>query len=269
MTLSIYDFGRELLRTRDLDPVYVILQGASFEPVLLRRYLVAYWCFYHMGTAAWIADSPKELGEVGYWNRMMAAAGSKDYPRCSERRHFRGGQAIKSVTWLKGQGIAGLFDPLENPIQGGWAANNVMFLVRQWVGFGPWIAFKVADMLERLGIVPIVFSPAEALYDSPREAAEVLWDMEGQPSSGFGSAAGEWAMGRILTELDGEKAPPRYERGINAQEAETILCKWLSYTKGRYHVGEDIESCRRSLFRFPKCESTQKLLKAAKAAKLW
>lgn len=262
MTLSIYDFGRRLLETRDLDPVYVILQGAAFEPVLLRRYLVAYWAFYHMGTAAWITDVKTE---AEYWSRMTTAAGSKEYPRCPERRHFRGSNAMKSVTWLKGQGIAGLFEPLENPIEGGWSANDVMFLVRQWVGFGPWIAFKVADMLERLGIVPIVFSPAEALYDSPREAADILWEMEGKPETGD---VGEWAINRILTELKGEKAPPRYERGINAQEAETILCKHKSYLNGRYHVGEDIESCRKSLFRFSKAKTSQRLIRAMYNTKL-
>lgn len=266
MTLSIYDFGRRLLESRDLDPVYCILQGAAFEPVLLRRYLLSYWCFYHMGTAAWIVDSPKELGEVGYWARMTAAAGSKDYPRCPERRHFRGQNALKSVAYLKERGIAGLFEPLENPIGGnGWSAYDVMFLVRQWVGFGPWIAFKVADMLERLGIVSVTFSPAEALYESPREAADTLWETEGKPETGD---VGEWAIKRILTELKGMKAPPRYERGINAQEAETILCKHKSYLNGRYHVGEDIESCRRSLFRFPKAKTSQRLIRAMFNAKL-
>jgi hypothetical protein len=218
-----------------------------------------------MGTAAWIVDAPKELGEVGYWSRMIAAAGSKDYPRCPERRHFRGQNALKSVTWLKGQGIAGLFDPLLASPSGGWSAYDGMFLVRQWVGFGPWIAFKVADMLERLGIVPVTFSPAEALYDSPREAAEILWDTEGKPVTGD---VGEWAVNRILTELKGIKAPPRYEREISPAEAETILCKHKSYLNGRYHVGEDIEACRKSLFRFPKGKTAQRLIRAMYNTKL-
>ncbi|MBZ4299837.1 hypothetical protein LAJ56_17985, partial [Streptococcus pneumoniae] len=66
---------------------------------------LAYWCFYHVGTASWIADR-----SVGYWQRMEKAAGSKEYPRSSERRHFRGGQATRSVAWLKEHGLESLFD---------------------------------------------------------------------------------------------------------------------------------------------------------------
>src|SRR5262245_42889310 len=105
--LSCYEFGRQLILTKDLDPVYVLLHhsklGTTF-PAMLHRWLMAYWCFYHVGTASWITYEG-----MGYWERMEQAASSKNYPRSPERRHFRGQNAIKSVAYLKYRGLTALF----------------------------------------------------------------------------------------------------------------------------------------------------------------
>lgn len=84
--LNIYQFSRELIASKDLDPVYVLLHEAQLDEARLQLWLLAYFCFYHVGTASWIAD-----GKSGFWERMHIAAASKDYPRSSERRHYRGG----------------------------------------------------------------------------------------------------------------------------------------------------------------------------------
>lgn len=262
--LSCYDFGRELLRTNDLDPVYVVAHHAEFigndedEPDF-HKWLLAYWCFYHVGTASWIVDQPD------YWKAMETAAGSNDWPRSSERRHFRGENAAKSVRYLKGRGVYDLFTEL---LAVGKTAEDVCRTVQRWVGFGPWIAFKVADMLERLDVRPVVFDLKTVLYDSPLKASQTLWEMEGRPiEATFGP--GKWAIERVLKEVGPVKAPPRYERLINAQEAETILCKWGSYRNGHYHVGEDVAAVRKGLLRFARCETSQRLLKAGKRGELW
>lgn len=221
------------------------------------RWLLAYWCFYHVGTASWISE-----GDL--WKRMRTAASSKDYPRCPERRHFRGENARKSVEYLEGCGLTKLYDPLLRSR----TCEEVMQEVRRWVGFGPWISFKVADMLERLNLASIAFGVGSVyLFESPKKGAERL-------KSELGSDIREedlesWAVGEILGKLGKVLAPPRFDRPIGVQEAETILCKWKSHMDGRYEVGEDIHQCRKGLLRFLRSRTSQRLLKAGKVGGLW
>lgn len=268
--ISVYDFGKQLLDAGDLDPVYVVVHEAGLSRSDLQRWLLAYWGFYHSGTASFIASAPD--GDEGYWVRFETAARSKEFPRSSERRHFRGNNAINSVAFLKQNRVGPLFDDLLStscwsPLPPSLTAAVLMDRVTEWVGFGPWIAFKVADMIERLGIAPVKFDLDTVMYDSPREAAELLWDREKGPGEKAG--AGAWAIWKILEKLGHYKAPPRYERNLNAQEAETILCKHKSYLGGHYTVGEDVEALREGLLRFARSSISQKLLTGGKKGGLW
>ncbi len=239
--LGVVEFGRALLVANDLDPVYTLLWHADWresDPVRFRRWLLAYWCFYHVGTASWAADGQ----DAGcYWERMRTAAGSKAYPRSSERRHFRGENARKSVEYLGSRGSGALWDDL---LQAGPAAADVVAAVRRWVGFGPWIAFKVADMLERLAVRPVTFDLDTAMYDSPRKAAEDVWDAEFPPRESSPQERLAAVLGLLSTGLGSEPAPPSFDRPLGFQEYETVLCKWKSYRSGHYHVGEDVAACR-------------------------
>lgn len=300
-TLPVREFGKELLRLNDLDPVYVLVweamntPGSGFDRRKVYHWLLAYWSFYHVGTASWVTDPlvylpdgrlPKEWDRVSgeYWERMGTAAGSKDYPRSSERRHFRGENAKESVAFLLSMGVPRLFHPFFQDQTNGVTARaeHVMAEVLAWTGFGPWIAFKAADMLERLGLMKIDFEPtSQIFYKSPREAALLLWD-ECNPGLDPEREPGDvvaWAIGEVLAGLKRDPiadrgtrrglAPPRYERELNAQEAETILCKWGSYRKGHYHIGEDVKACREGLKRFARSRTAQTLLKAGAKGGLW
>lgn len=254
--LSIYDFGSELLDANDLDPVYILLWNADFLEKKLQKWLLAYWCFYHVGTASWIVDQPD------YWQAMHAAAASKDYPRSPERRHFRAKNAIDSVTWLETRGIEKLFKPFQRHK----TLEEVMKWVQHWVGFGPWISFKVADMLERLDLCHISFdATAMFLFDSPKEGAEMMANAFGVNDIADRQA---WAVNNLVKHFYTEMAPPQFERHINAQEVETILCKWKSYMKGHYKIGEDVESCKHAL-EFRQGRTARQLLKAGRIGGLW
>lgn len=267
--MSVYEFGGQLLETNDLDPVYILIwramESKHLPTSLLYRYLLAYWCFYHVGTAAWIVDQPS------YWAAMDTAARSKEYHRSSERRHFRGKNATNSVAYLKWRGYASLFSDL---IAAGRSVQDKMAVVQRWVGFGPWIAFKVADMLERLDICPVDFDNGSAfLFDSPRKAARLLADEEGYTTESPSSASSveEWAVDRILSseEVWSRASPPRYDRKPNVQEAETILCKWGAYRTKHYLVGKDIEECRHALEKYGGCLMANRLVAAGKGGRLW
>lgn len=272
--LDCYTFGRLLLDGGDLDPVYTILYGAGLPRVFLERWLLAYWCFYHVGTASWIADryQPGVRGfrvDTRYWAAMREAAGSSRYPRSRERRHFRGENARKSVEWLESVGAGSLWADLYR-IGGrrGGTATELISHVQGWVGFGPWISFKVADMVERLGLAPgLRFDDGDlTLYDSPRRGAADLAAWEGKTHSGAGTV--DWAVNRILNELGHYPAPPSGDRFLGVQEAETILCKWHSYLGGHYEVGEDVRACYDGLLKFARCKTAQVLLKSARDAGL-
>lgn len=261
MSLSVVDFGRQLVETEDLDPVYVMLYKAELDRETLYKWLLAYWCFYHCGTSSWIVDGKFE-------ERLLQAAETAVHPRGTERRHFRGRNGVDSVKWILGypkgwRFMVGAFDEFEKSGSSTRLLADVMAYVQTWKGFGPWIAFKVADMLERLGICRINFSEADTfLFDSPKEGAGLVVQHYSLPQdhvSEYESPA--WAFDYLDTRLGHLKAPPRYERTLNGQEYETILCKWKSHLNGHYEVGHDIHEIRQGLLKYSRWPTAQRLLK--------
>jgi hypothetical protein len=78
-----------------------------------------------------------------------------------------------------------------------------------------------------------------------------------------------WAVGRLRKKLGHIPAPPRYERGLDVQEYETILCKWSSHMKGHYPLGNDIHEIKKGLLRFCKCRVSQGLYVGGREGGLW
>jgi hypothetical protein len=274
--LDIYTFGKQLIETMDLDPVYVILHSVQWNHKQLCDWLLAYWCFYHCGTASWIANASK-LPDM-YWERFRTAASSKDYPRASERRHFRGKAAIEAVEFLINTKMSptqliGLIawgqtiHMIRNPQP---TLSEVMDRVKELRNFGNWIAFKVADMLERLEISSIQFQPSDVFYmfEAPRKGAEAM--AEWYKVTYTEPYVYEWAYNQLHKKLGKLLAPPRHERRINIQEIETILCKWKSHLNGHYTVGKDTKEVKHGLELFQSSSTLAcELLSAGKAKGLW
>jgi hypothetical protein len=274
-TLSVFDFGKQLIESKDLDPVYVMLWNAKLEQGTLCDWLVAYWCFYHVGTASWVVDNGKSSGDQ-YWSALLEAASTAEHPRSSERRHFRGQQAVKAVLELRSRRLtcSELVAQLSGPVndwppyttpQAAPSLATVVDRVKQLRGFGDWIAFKVADMLERLDMCPVNFSPSDVLtmYEAPREGAELV--------------RAEYELPKVypnvynflISRLGHLKAPPRYERPINIQEVETILCKWKSHLNGHYKVGKDIAEVKHGLERYKHCPTAKILWVGGRTGGMW
>lgn len=246
--LDIYTFGRQLIETRDLDPVYVLINEIDWDKEQVCNWLLAYWCFYHCGTASWIADV-KDMRL--YWDRMGRAAASKEFPRSSERRHFRGTAAITAVAHLKErlQGRMSISQLIDSFTQDGNDLQSVMKRAKQLRNFGDWIAFKIADMTERLGMLPVEFQPSDvfAMFEAPREGAMMLWEQNGGSPHTSSDNVCSWAHMMLRRKLGAMMAPPIFDRRINIQEIETILCKWKSHMNGHYEVGKDIKEIRHGL----------------------
>lgn len=274
--LGLLEFSQQLVDANDLDPVYVLLHNAELPRDTLEAWLLAYWSFYHVGTASWITQTGiGSDSETVYWSAFMRAAGSSVYPRSHERRHYRGENARKSSEFMAGYGLESIFGEFRRAAYECRTLDleEVLDYVLLWEGFGPWAAFKVADMLERLDLCRVRFdtSAVMQMYDSPRKGAELHHTLvfPGAPLDGRWPTIGEWAVNEVLNALGGRKAPPRYERPCGVQEAETCLCKWKSYRNGKYEIGEDVAACRKGLLRFARCRLSKRLLRAGERGGLW
>lgn len=226
------EFGRQLVITGDLDPVYIVLYraGLPYEP--LCEWLLAYWCFYESGLCCDVVESGH------FWDAMRQAC-SPSAPRGRERRHFRGDRAVHAIQRLERR-----FGTASNVVEylGEGGALAVIGRAKSLPMFGNWAGFKAADMLERVLGRRIDFSLCElAIYREPREGAALVW--RGDPHAPVN--VGE-VVAATVAHLD-LPAPPRYDRRVGLQEVETMLCKYKSMVGGHYYLGKDIDELRKSL----------------------
>jgi hypothetical protein len=233
--LSLEDFGAQLLLTEDLDPVYTMLHHAKLPVETLHPFLLGYWFFYHVGVAAQLAEYK---GGQFFEIAAALAENGKGTPRGAERRHFRGEDCLKSLDYFMktyGDPNRAVADLIQNCA--GRNVSDVLAFVKPWPEFGPWIGFKIADMLERIATVSITFRKEDLrLYKAPAEGAKLWCANEGHNFEELGIPG-------VVTILEGKfasfKAPPHYDRPVGVAEIETILCKWHSHLSGHYPVGKD------------------------------
>jgi hypothetical protein len=252
--LPLETFGAELLKSLDLDPLYVILNNGNLREDQLKRWCFAYWCSYHAGVSSYLSEHEGEkfwdILHVFAVNTVMSPLG-ETWPRGTERRHFRGEKAIKSVIWF----MRKFDDPLQavNSLPKS-TFSSLRRRVMEWPQFGPWIAFKVGDMMERVLRVPIDFSQSDIfMFDSPREAAE-LW---------FGEKNFQTipkTLEFLQQHLGDTLAPPSFDRRVNLQEFETILCKWKSHLNDHYPIGKDSREILHGLEEWSGVSDTAKIL---------
>lgn len=264
--LGIEDFGKHLLRTYDLDPIYVALHRArisgAYSDDQLSRWLIAYWCYYHAGAASYLS----QFEGHAFWLAMLTAAENKPerpaptggrWPRGSERRHFRARNAETSVVSL-----AAAYDPPErmvarivapDPVGQPLSFKTVSDRAQAHVGFGPWIGFKIADMVDRVLGVRVDFDTAAVfMFKDPEKAAMMLWEQrEGHRYPEGTKPKREAILSAVTNHLTQSfkdyRAPPFGDRPVNIQEVETILCKWKSHMNGHYPLWNDVDEINAGL----------------------
>lgn len=281
--LKIEEFGRHLITTHDLDPIYNALVschqggpgwvpfhhgGNAYDTDQVYRWLIAYWCFYHAGVASFMSEHQGSE----FWNWMMVAAENKKAPPCGidrwprghERRHFRAKNAIDSISRLRNRYKKRPEEMVEILIQktvdirGGEPCVELTFeevtrRAQAHNGFGPWIGFKIADMVDRVLGVRVEFDQAHVfMFKDPEKAAMMLWaETEGQKYPANAKFKREVILEGVTRYLTDEfkdlKAPPLDDRPINIQEVETVLCKWKSHMNGHYPLYNDIREINEGL----------------------
>lgn len=274
--LPIEDFGRQLITSGDLDPIYVMLVQAVQQGLMsvpqLHRWLVAYWCFYHAGAAAYLCVNPG----AQFWDDMRVAAENVQptplggrWPRGHERRHFRGKIAQDSLNDLihrygnnpeaMVEGIAYRSDQPGAVFEGAAGLPKALpfgliaHRVQIHRGFGPWMGFKIADMVDRVLNVRVEFTNAAVfMFKDPETAAMMLWEQrEGHAYPAGSRPKREVILNGVVGYLERAfsdlSAPPFGDRPINIQEVETVLCKWKSHLNGHYPLNNDINEIRTGL----------------------
>lgn len=254
-TLTPEVFGRRLIESGDLDPVYIALASVDWDEAQKKRWLVAYWLFYHPGFASYAAQQQSSLT---FWGVLKKAAANVEpsplgqrWPRASERRHFRGDKASAAVEQLR-KDFPRPDILVDFVAKGAPDYAKVAAAVKSLPQMGDWIAFKVADMLDRcLGVKVIFDLAAVTMFDDPKKAALMV----ARRRLGMAEAArfkDEPAVIRsvvehLIAEFKDLDAPPANDRQIDYQEVETVLCKYKSHVNGHYPVGKDCREIREGL----------------------
>lgn len=274
--LEIEDFGKILLSSNDLDPVYVALYRLLGDELMthdqLNRWLLSYILCYHVGASCWLSEKQGEK----YWDNLIIAAINKEespiggrWPRSHERRHWRGQFAIDAVVRLQDrygtpegfiQYITGGEQVKPEPI----SFKEISARVQEHHGFGSWASFKLADLIDRLGLAPVDFTYDDVvIYKDPVIAAEMVY----RQKNGLNSNAKVKPQGirevfdYLIEHFKNYAAPPLYDRVVGVQEVETILCKTKSMWNGRYPLYNDIREIHEGLNSWIKVSETAQLFK--------
>lgn len=233
------EFGRQLIESLDLDPVYVMLYKArhakhdAIDDVLLKRFCLAYWMFYSCDTASRIAE------DDNFWKGCVLAQLEK-WPRGAERRHYRGDTSSKSIKQL--MSIPAPPEGIVDYMTKGNTFEDIQRNLQNYYAFGPWITWKIADMAERVLGKDIDFSAADlSMYKEPLAGAALI-----APSGNL-----KFAITLLEREFNMMKAPPAYDRWLNIQEYETILCKYKSHVNGHYPLWKDTREIHESTAKSP------------------
>lgn len=261
--LSIEEFGAHLLETGDLDPVYIALHKMDLGYGHMARWLIAYWCLYHCGAASFISEFKGET----FWVKLMDAARNDQlaptgerWPRGHERRHFRGKQAMNAVGHLRlryterPEKMVSFVAHKGTRLTENQAIpfKEVAERAQSHVLFGPWIAFKIADMIDRVLEIPVNFDEAAVfMFKDPRKAAFMLFRQRLKIPERYKikdeHEAIHTAVEYLTEHFKSYQAPPLNDRPVGLQEVETILCKWKSHRNGHYPLFNDIDDIRGGL----------------------
>lgn len=234
--LSWMDFGHQLITSKDLDPLYYLSQ-VDIPRDQLKRLLLAYWCYYSAGEAAQLS----EVDSLNFFNAMLQV-----YPtakRGHERRHFRGRTGIDAIENLRSwsgnfpEAVVDYMTCLKMPNQLR-TVNDIIKRVKTFTQFGDWIAWKIADMAERVLGLSVDFSNANLLiYKEPVKATGLI--LYGDANKKVNKDDLIQVISMMALQYGEMLAPPDHKRRINVQEIETVMCKYKAHVNGHYPLFND------------------------------
>ena len=224
------DFGADLILTYDLDPIYPMVVAADMDDDMRKRWCLAYWCFYHAGVSSVVAERSSK-----YFYEEMRSQVTNKCPRGMERRYFYGNLAWNTIEGLDNFGSPEQVVDMMT-LQSDFQSANVT--IQEFYGFGSWIAWKIADMADRVLQIELDFSDTNLnMYKDPKQGAAYI--LKGDKHDHIDEWELEWVVNWMEDEFAGLLAPPFQDRPINIQEVETVLCKYKAHCFGFYPYGND------------------------------
>lgn len=255
MPLSIEEFGAHLLTTGDLDPVYIALNRCAFSDEVRNRWLIAYCAFYHCGVASYISQFEGKL----FWDIMMSAAENKvpaptgsRWSRSSERRHFRGQQAIKGIEDWQSKFPYHPETMMDYIAQSAPSFTDVCERAKAFRSVGNWLSFKIADLIDACMDIEIDQSDVMLfMYETPRNSLLRLWRERNQYNENVKPKDEDKVIkGMVEYYTKGFKdfeCPHKPGKPVDMFCQETIYCKYQSHLNGHYPLYNDIDEISHGL----------------------
>lgn len=238
-------FGKHLMKSRDIDPLYPMLEHVIEERNMDEdeaywfTFLYVAWYNISVGLHAWhLCSEASDRILPHIYNAPLA------WPTGIERRASRGGRVIGHIeSFLEASretGTAAWFlqeldmeaTTLEEK-HANWKIVNARLQTLRMNG--RWAAYKHCEVLRRVHGVPIIAPDMGNQFSSgPREGLAMIYgEIEGQGP-------------KVIEQLDRQGVHLQRllsKRGLETdiEELETILCNWKSLRKGKYVVGHDID----------------------------
>lgn len=253
--MKIEEFGKHLLSSGDLDPVYIALNKCQFSEPVRNRWLTAYCAFYSAGFASYASE--REGND--FWNTLMEAARNETptpygarWPRASERRHFRGGQAIAAIEAWKNTYPSHPERMMEYIAEGAPYFEEVLSRARSFRSVGTWMGFKLVDLvdacmgrdIEQTNLTYFFYdTPKKSLFRQWRENMGYSENVQPKNEQEVIQAMVNWLAG----ELKDYTIPHKPGKPLDMFCIETIFCKHQSHLNGHYPLYNDIDEITHGL----------------------
>lgn len=248
------DFAQVTIETNDLDPMYAVIAGLNEYRYRewMGRFILYFILFYDAGGAASEADYGDGVSSEGWFEHIRHLASLKETKRGTERRHFRGDNALSAIDRLSSFGLTP-WELLMDMYPGKPTYStlyNRMTTKYAKTQMGPYFIWKLYDIFNVCLGFPISLSLDEAVKympSEPHKAAAYFF-----PQTSFADAVKE-----VADEISQYDHPVRSGK-CGLAEAETILCMMKGAFWTRTHrIGDDIDDKYSQLASYP---SLQKLL---------
>lgn len=254
--------------TGDLDPIYLALNRCAFDSITRNKWLTAYCAFYNAGFACMAS----ELAGKEFWGLLMQAAVNEEptpfgerWPRASERRHFRGIQAIKAIQDWENKYPENPELMMEYIASAAPSFKGVLQNAQEHRSIGTWMSFKLVDLVDACMNAPIDQADITMFfYDTPKKSLLRLW----REKQGFNDNVVPKnelqvleAMVEYLAEVFHSFAiPHKPTKQVDMFTLETIACKHLSHLNGHYPLYNDIDEITEGLAKWIPYSSNAQLL---------
>lgn len=253
-TINWVKFARLTIESNDLDPMYELIRNLkkTKDPAWMARFIVYFVFFYDAGGAKKFADELAQTANLFQydreWELMKNLAWLSDTKRGTERRHFRGKNAIDALKNLHLMKM-----PMTEMVDDWWAPTYTQLYQKVSTKYarcqlGPYFIWKIFDIVSvGLGrhISMNLDEAVKFMPDEPRKAAAMFF-----PDRDFRAA-----LGTVNDYVSGMKHPVA-DRYCSYPETETILCMMKGFFGTKVHaIGDDILDKHNQLKDYPELQA--------------